>query len=307
MQNCTLLSLSSLLLLKNKKQIKNKIKLFIVITADHEIESEAGLPVLHIPTWFGIFFLFFAVPSSLPTSEALLPRRSSRHPPSSATPKAHSASLPRPPEVHRKWRQIVGRLPSEGNTTACWVTSVVFSSACSDSTYAGHHLLCPLLTTMLAKSRSQTEWASPPESRPPLRPSTNPPMWTLWVCGLWSELSQARKEEGTPRLRPPRECSMKGYRSWYFFYSIYAVIDENEDDNWWCYESPFRFWDYLTGPQPTLTVIIIPVLTRPGNCGTCSVGQVIRATPSKTHPWSGWNSAVWFQPSHWASSTPSSG
>ena len=34
----------------------------------------------------------------------------------------------------------------------------------------------------------------------------------------------------------------------------------------------------------TLTVTIIPVLTRPGNCGTCSVGQIIRATPSKTHP-----------------------
>ena len=66
-------------------------------------------------------------------------------------------------------------------------------------------------------------------------------------------------------------------------------------------------WDYLTGPQTTLTVIIIPVLTSPGNCGTCSVGQVIRATPSKTHPWSGWSSAVWFQPSHWAHSTPSSG
>ena len=33
-----------------------------------------------------------------------------------------------------------------------------------------------------------------------------------------------------------------------------------------------------------VTVIIIPVLTRPGNCGTYSVGQVIRATPSKTHP-----------------------
>ena len=32
---------------------------------------------------------------------------------------------------------------------------------------------------------------------------------------------------------------------------------------------------------------IIPVLTRSGNCGTCSVGQVIRATPSKTHPLSG--------------------
>ena len=37
-------------------------------------------------------------------------------------------------------------------------------------------------------------------------------------------------------------------------------------------------------PQTTLAVIIIPVLTRPGNWGTCSVGQVIRATPSKAHP-----------------------
>ena len=43
----------------------------------------------------------------------------------------------------------------------------------------------------------------------------------------------------------------------------------------------------LTGPQTMLPVIIIPVLTRPGNCGTCSVGQVIRATLSKMHPWSG--------------------
>ena len=40
----------------------------------------------------------------------------------------------------------------------------------------------------------------------------------------------------------------------------------------------------LDRPQTMLTVTIIPVLTRPGNCGTCSVGQVIRATPSKTHP-----------------------
>ena len=40
----------------------------------------------------------------------------------------------------------------------------------------------------------------------------------------------------------------------------------------------------LTVPQTTLTVIIIQVLTRPGNCGTCSVGQVIRATLLKTHP-----------------------
>ena len=93
----------------------------------------------------------------------------------------------------------------------------------------------------------------------------------------------------------------------FFIYFIYAVIDEDEDDKWWCYGGPFRFWDYLTGPQTMLTVTIIPVLTRPGNCGTCSVGQVIRATPSKTHLLSGWSLAVWFQPSHWAHSTPSSG
>ena len=82
-----------------------------------------------------------------------------------------------------------------------------------------------------------------------------------------------------------------------FLFFIYAVIDEDEDDNWWCYGGPFSVWDYLTGPQTMLTVIVIPVLTRPQNSGTCSVGQVIRATPSKTHPWSGWSSAVWFQPS----------
>ena len=57
--------------------------------------------------------------------------------------------------------------------------------------------------------------------------------------------------------------------------------------------------DYLTGPQTTLTVITIPVSTRPRNCSTISVGQIIRAT-SKTHPWSGWSSDVWSQPSHWA-------
>ena len=105
----------------------------------------------------------------------------------------------------------------------CRVTLAVFSSACSDWTYAGHHLLCPLLATMLAKSQNQTEWASPLESRPPLHPSTNPPRWTLWRWGLWSELSQAREEGGTPRLRPSRELGMKGYRSWDFFSFLFML------------------------------------------------------------------------------------
>ena len=39
-------------------------------------------------------------------------------------------------------------------------------------------------------------------------------------------------------------------------------------------------WDYLTGSRTTLAVINILLLIRPGNCDTCSVGQVIRATLS---------------------------
>ena len=179
----------------------------------------------------------------------------------------------------------------------------MFSSACSDSTCAGHHLLCSLMTTTLAKSRSQTEWAHPhppPENRPPLHLSTNAPMWTLWRWGFWSDLRQTTEEAGTPRLRPPRQHAMMGYRSWgfsLFFYLcfIYVVIDDDEDDNWWRYGGPFWFDVTWQGHRPrSLTIKIIPVLTRLGNCGTCNVGQVIRATLSKTHPWSGWSSAVWF-------------
>ena len=40
-------------------------------------------------------------------------------------------------------------------------------------------------------------------------------------------------------------------------------------------------WDYLMGPQAMLTDIITQVLTRPWNCGTCGMHQVIRAPPSK--------------------------
>ena len=129
-------------------------------------------------TMQSFFFFFFAVPSFVPTSEALLPRRSSRHPSPPATPRAHSASRPRPQRsTGSDVRSLVGCHPKE-TLHCCWVTSVVFSSACSDSTYAGHHLLCLLLTTMLAKSRSQTEWASPQRAD---RRYVPPP---ILLCGL---------------------------------------------------------------------------------------------------------------------------
>ena len=251
-----------------------------------------------------LFFVVAAVPSSVPTSEALLPCRSS---PPSATPRAHSASRPCPQRsTGGDVRSLVGCHPKE-TLHCCWVTSVVFSSACSDWTYAGHHLLCPLLMTMLAKSQSQTEWATPREQTAAMSLHQSSYVDSLMLKALIriaSGKGGGRNTETETTTRVWHEGLQK-LRLFIFF--IYAVIDEDEDDNWWSYGGPFSVWDYLTGPQTTLTVIMMPVLPRPGNCCTCSVGQLIRATPSKTHPWSGWSSAVWFQPSHWAHSTPSSG
>ena len=51
-------------------------------------------------------------------------------------------------------------------TPGCWwVSTVVFGDACCDVRGT------PPLMILLEMSRSQTEWASTPESRPPLRPS----------------------------------------------------------------------------------------------------------------------------------------
>ena len=110
----------------------------------------------------------------MPAPEELLPRQSSQHPTSGHTQDRFHFAAP-PPEVHSRRSQIVGGLVSKGDTYVlhCWrVTSVVFmqwclflvqrtqdttyyarywrqvlSSACFDSTYAGHYLLCPLLKT----------------------------------------------------------------------------------------------------------------------------------------------------------------
>ena len=80
----------------------------------------------------------------------------------------HHGPAPRGPQDSGVVRSLVG-CQSEGDSALLRVTSVVYSSACSDSTYTGRHLLCPLLVTMLAKSRSQTEWAPPPP--PPVPPT----------------------------------------------------------------------------------------------------------------------------------------
>ena len=96
-------------------------------------------------------------------------------------------------------RSLVGCHPKE-TLHCCWVTLVVFSSTCSDSTYAGHHLLCPLLTTVLAKLRIQTEWASPQRADRRYVPSP------ILLCGLsdaegFDQNCQGRRPQGRrPRL-----------------------------------------------------------------------------------------------------------
>ena len=97
--------------------------------------------------WVGVFFSCFFVcccpiicadlrgTASAPLVPAfLLP----------ATPKTHSALRPRPQRfTGGDVRLFVGCHPKE-TLHCCQVTSVVFNRVCSDSTYAGHRLLCPL-------------------------------------------------------------------------------------------------------------------------------------------------------------------
>ena len=193
------------------------------------------------------FFFFFAVPSSVPTSEAQFLHRSSWHPPPLATPRAHSTSRPHPMRPTRGDVRSLGGCQPKETLHCCWVTSVVFSSACSNWTYAGHHLLCPLLTTMLARSRSQTEWASPQRADCHYVP---PP---ILLCGLSDVegfdqncLRQGRMEE-TENEATTRSWH-KGLQKLRLF--IYAVIDE--DENWGSMEVHFRFETTWQGRRPCL-------------------------------------------------------
>ena len=142
------------------------------------------------------FFFFFSCPIICADFRGTAPVPLVSASPHSATPRAHSASWSCPQRsTGGDVRSLVGCHPKE-TLQSCWVTSVVFSSACSDWTYTGHHLLCPLLMTMSAKSRSQTEWASPQRAD---RHYVPPP---ILLCGLSDVkgfdqncLRQGRKEE----------------------------------------------------------------------------------------------------------------
>ena len=139
----------------------------------------------------------------------------------------------------------------KGTLHCCWVTSMVFSSACSDWTYTGHHLLCPLLMTMLTKLRSQIEWVSP-QSRPPLHQSS---CVALWHWRFWSEPSQAREKErwdgGHHESLAWRAREAEALLSLSSFL-IDTATDKDQDENWWCYVGPFQFETAWQGRRPCL-------------------------------------------------------
>ena len=75
-----------------------------------------------------------------------------------------------------------------------------------------------------------TATSSPPENSQVLRPSINPPLWTLWRFRVWSELPQAGMEAGTLRDRGTTRPWHRGLRKLrlYIFYhkTMRAVTDD---------------------------------------------------------------------------------
>ena len=68
----------------------------------------------------------------------------------------------------------------------------------------------------------------PPKSRPPLHPSTNPPMWTLTLRALIRTVSGKGGGRNTETEATTRVWH-EGLQKLRLF--IYAVIDDDEDDN----------------------------------------------------------------------------
>ena len=142
-----------------------------------------------------------------------------------------------PPEVHRRC-QIIGGLSSDRDTAPLQshFSGLVFSSVCSDSTPCRTPPNIPLQITVLFKLWSQTEWVFPKRADCHYIP---PP---VLLCGLSDGedfdqncLRQGRRLEHWDKS--PWKHGVMGSRNWDFFFN--AVINEVEDDNWWCCRGPF--------------------------------------------------------------------
>ena len=146
----------------------------------------------------------------------------------------------------------------------------------------------------------ESDWVSdPPKSRLPLRPCTNPPVWTLTLRALIITASGQGERRNTETEATTRAWH-EGLRFFYFFicYLLYFLLCRMSmritDDAMEVHFS-LRLFDRATDHaychnHPSGSVNTAREL-RHLHCG-----QVIRATLSKTHPWSGWRSAAWLQP-----------
>lgn len=151
------------------------------------------------------------------------------------------------PEVHRR-HHITGGLPSTGHTAQLpshfggIQRRLFWFNICRTPTALAY---CPLPMRMSAKSQSQAEWVSPPESRLPLCPSLcQSSNGDSDVEGFDQNcLRQARRQEHY-QDRSPRKHGMKGHRSW-----DNCIMQWHEDeaatisnsDNWWCSGGPSWF------------------------------------------------------------------
>ena len=104
-------------------------------------------------------------------------------------------------------------------------------------------------------------------------------------------VKRAAASLNTPTFLPypapinPRENKQTNKQTSTKYYGIMKMRITKLMMSWWSTLA----WDYWTETLTTLTLAIIKGFSRPGDCGTCCVGQVTGATTSKTHPWSGWS------------------
>ena len=149
----------------------------------------------------------------------------------------------------------------------------------SNAWSAGITYCPPLLTTMLAQSWCQTERASPPDNRPPLHPSISPPTWTLWRWRLWSEHTSGKEGGRNTETEAAKSIAWWETENFVSKFCNHRWGQGRKHDAVAAHFS-LRLLDRVTD-----------YAYRPQNCSTCGVGQLIKATPSKTHPWNGWHSA----------------
>lgn len=126
--------------------------------------------------------------------------------------------------------------------------------------------------------------------------STDHPYFTAvssWLTLIALLRLRARKAAETLRLRSSQERGVKGHRSWDSERACANIMHDGDNkiksDSYWLMVSGMvpgsTFWfqallTSCTHHAYSVTVKKILIMTRPGNCDTCGLGQVTIAIPS---------------------------